>query len=161
MVSLNLGRPDKGGRTAACAPRRRRPHTESARQLQRERRSLPIIDSDSDDDDDDDLAAPALRSECRGGVRPCPWVSCRFHLYLDVNPRTGSLKLNFPDREPGDLSCSCALDVAEEGGLTLEDVGALLNLTRERARQLESVALLKVHHGLQAPLQADGDDDGA
>jgi hypothetical protein len=141
MVSLNLGRPDGGGR--APASRRRRPHTESSRQLARDRRSLlPILD-------DDGPAAPASRDECRAGVRPCPWVSCRFHLYLDVNPRTGSLKLNFPDQEPHELSCSCSLDVAEEGGLTLEDVGALLNLTRERARQLEAMALAKVHEVLR------------
>ncbi|MDP2343935.1 MAG: sigma factor-like helix-turn-helix DNA-binding protein [Deltaproteobacteria bacterium] len=152
MVSLNLGRPDGGGRAPASRVRRRRPQTESLRQLQRERRSLPIISHD----DDDGLVAPASRAECRSGIRPCPWVSCRFHLYLDVHPRTGSLKLNFPDQEPHELSCSCALDVADEGGLTLEDVGALLNLTRERARQLEAAALQKVQDGLR-----DDDDDGA
>lgn len=156
MVSFNLGRPDAGGRAPAF--RRRRPVTESLRQLQRERRSLPIL-TEVGDDDDDGLVAPASRDECRSGIRPCPWVSCRFHLYLDVNPRTGSLKLNFPDREPHELSCSCALDVAEDGGLTLEDVGALLNLTRERARQLEAMALRKVHDGLQK--RSDhGSDDG-
>ncbi len=154
MVTLNLGRPDGGGR-APASRRRRRPLTESPRELQRARRSLVII-SDDDGDDDGDLEAPVSRDQCRGGIRPCPWVSCRFHLYLDVNPRTGSLKLNFPDREPADLTCSCALDIAEEGGLTLEDVGGLLNLTRERVRQLEALALLKVRAGLQGSDDVDG-----
>lgn len=142
MVSLNLG-PDEGSRKSARqSARRRRPprsKTMSLRSLNRERRGLVIVD---------DLPSelPASRSECRGGMRPCPFVSCRFHLYLDVNESTGSIKLNFPDKEPWELSCSCALDVAEqEGGLTLEDVGALLNLTRERARQLESSALQKIN----------------
>jgi hypothetical protein len=39
---------------------------------------------------------------------------------------------------------SCALDVADRGGTTLEDVGAIMNLTRERIRQLEVKALAKL-----------------
>jgi hypothetical protein len=69
-------------------------------------------------------------------------VSCRHHLYLDVNPRTGSLKINFPHLEVGELPESCALDVAERGGLTLDGIGLLMNLTRERVRQMEHQALL-------------------
>ena len=41
---------------------------------------------------------PKLRSECATGPRPCLFVSCKYHLYLDVNPRTGSVKLNFRTR---------------------------------------------------------------
>jgi len=36
---------------------------------------------------------------------------------------------------------SCALDVADRGGATLEEVGALINVTRERVRQIEVMAL--------------------
>jgi hypothetical protein len=72
---------------------------------------------------------------------PCPWVSCAHHLYLDVGA-DGSLKINFPDREPWELEETCALDVAEEGGVTLDAIGALLNVTRERVRQIE-VRLLR------------------
>jgi len=39
---------------------------------------------------------------------------------------------------------SCALDVADRGGTTLEDVGAIMNLTRERIRQVEVKALAKL-----------------
>jgi DNA-directed RNA polymerase sigma subunit (sigma70/sigma32) len=35
------------------------------------------------------------------------------------------------------------LDVADEGGTSLEEVGELLGLTRERIQQLEFVALRK------------------
>ena len=87
---------------------------------------------------------PQVRAECRGGVRPCPFVACKYHLYLDVNPATGSLKLNFPDLEVWELRESCALDVAERGGVTLEDVGAIMNLTRERIRQVECRSLRKL-----------------
>jgi hypothetical protein len=84
---------------------------------------------------------PQTRAECREGPRPCPFVSCRYHLYLDVSRRTGSIKLNFPDLEVWEMPVSCALDVAEDGGATLEDVGAIMNVTRERIRQLEVSAL--------------------
>ena len=57
---------------------------------------------------------------------------------------TGSIKINFPDKEPWDLEDTCALDVAERGGITLEEVGAILNLTRERIRQVEVRGLLKL-----------------
>ena len=87
---------------------------------------------------------PKTRSECQSGPRPCPHVSCRHHLYLDVSPKTGAIKLNFPDLEPWELSLSCALDIAEDGGRTLEDVGEIMNLTRERIRQLELKALSRL-----------------
>ncbi|MFW6053612.1 MAG: sigma factor-like helix-turn-helix DNA-binding protein, partial [Persicimonas sp.] len=87
---------------------------------------------------------PKNRVDCRTADRPCPFVSCKHHLYLDVNPRTGSIKLNFPDLEVWELTETCALDVAERGGMTLEEVGELMNLTRERIRQVEGVGLEKL-----------------
>jgi hypothetical protein len=87
---------------------------------------------------------PRFRRDCINGVRPCPYVSCKHHLYLDVNPQTGSIKLNFPDKEVWELEETCALDVADRGGITLEEVGAILNLTRERIRQVEVTGLRKI-----------------
>jgi hypothetical protein len=87
---------------------------------------------------------PKTRGECVGGVRPCPFVSCRHHLYLEVSERTGSIKLNFPDAELGELIETCALDVADRGGATLEEIGEMLNLTRERIRQLEAKGMEKL-----------------
>ena len=87
---------------------------------------------------------PKTRTECAGVARPCPYVSCKYHLYIDVNPNTGSIKVNFPDREVWELPQSCELDVAEQGGITLEEVGEILNLTRERIRQVEVRGLLKL-----------------
>jgi len=52
-------------------------------------------------------------------------------------PRTGGIKLNFPDLEPHEMEHSCALDIADMGGLTLMDAGILMNITRERIRQIE------------------------
>lgn len=97
----------------------------------------------------DDFDRPSSRADCvarrHGSVvdigsnfgRPCPWVACKYHLYLDVNPETGSITLNFPHLEPWELEQGCSLDVADSGPKTLEEVGVLMNLTRERIRQVE------------------------
>jgi len=61
-----------------------------------------------------------------------------------VNERNGNIKLNFPDVEVWDLPETCALDVADRGGITLEEVGAIMNLTRERIRQLEDLSLARL-----------------
>jgi len=95
-------------------------------------------------DVDLDAIRPKTRAECVDDERPCPWVGCKYHLYLDVNPKTGSIKLNFPDIEPEDMTDSCVLDIADRGPVTLEDVGRIMNLTRERIRQLESGAAEKI-----------------
>jgi hypothetical protein len=106
------------------------------------------------DADPDDLLLDTDRPETRGDClpggmneqRPCPYVSCRHHIYLDVT-RDGALRLNFPDIGPDELEKlpgTCALDLADQGGLTLEDVGEALGVTRERARQLEERVLVKV-----------------
>lgn len=97
------------------------------------RRLFPVLDHER----------PQTRSDCLDGPRPCPFVACRYHLYLDV-ARNGSIKLNFPDLEPWQLEPCCALDVADRGGTTLEQVAALMNMTRERVRQLEGPALEKL-----------------
>ena len=94
--------------------------------------------------DVEDVARPKLREDCAQAERPCPFVSCKHHLYLDVNPETGSIKLNFPDLEVSEMAETCSLDVADRGGITLEEVGEILNLTRERIRQVEVRGLLKL-----------------
>lgn len=91
-----------------------------------------------------DIRRPAVRAECVGAARPCLFVSCRWHMFLDVSPKTGAIKLNFPDLEPDELEKTCALDVADAGGETLEGVARLMNMTRERVRQLESYGLAKM-----------------
>ncbi len=98
-----------------------------------------------------DIARPTSRAECAEEMRPCPWVACKHHLYLDINPETGSIKINFPDLEPWELKHTCALDVAERGGITLEEVGEIMNLTRERIRQVEVRGLLKLKMGSPSP----------
>jgi hypothetical protein len=94
--------------------------------------------------DVEDVVKPKTRAECAEGERPCPFVSCKHHLFLDVSARTGAIKLNFPDLEVWEMTETCALDVADRGGTTLEEVGAIMNLTRERIRQVEVKGLAKL-----------------
>jgi hypothetical protein len=105
--------------------------------------------------DDEDLPKrPPTRKGCEDVPRPCPFVSCKENLYLDVSPKTGAIKLNFPDIEPGDMTTpSCALDVADRGGETLENVGRCMNMTRERVRQVEVKALMKMRPKVNADLR--------
>ena len=91
-----------------------------------------------------DIERPKTRADCSQEARPCPWVACKHNLYLDINPETGSIKINFPDLEPWEMKSSCALDVADAGALTLEEIGLITNLTRERIRQVEVRGLIKL-----------------
>lgn len=85
---------------------------------------------------------PRTRGDCKDGIRPCPWVGCRHHLYLTVNEQTGAMTMNFPRKAVWDMDPSCSLDVADANpdGLLLSEMGALTDLTKERIRQIEEAA---------------------
>ena len=93
---------------------------------------------------EEDYWRPTTRAECADMERPCPFVSCKYHLYIDVHPVRGSIKINFPDVEVWEMTDTCALDIADRGGITLEEVGEIMNLTRERVRQLETQGLARL-----------------
>jgi hypothetical protein len=142
---------------------RRRSKTMSRKEIARDlrrQRALGIVDPELQETIlEIEQARPRSRAECANGPRPCMFVSCKHHLYLDVNPETGSIKLNFPDKEIWEMSETCALDVADRGGITLEEVGSIMNLTRERIRQVETRGLLKLRaiaeHEPNAPSSRD------
>ncbi len=119
---------------------RRRSRTIATKRLSKEELAL------AEELKDIEIDRPGHRSQCASGLRPCPYASCKHHLYLDVNPETGSIKLNFPDLAIWEMAETCALDVADRGGITLEEVGEILNLTRERIRQVEVKGLQKLRH---------------
>lgn len=90
---------------------------------------------------------PKTRAECVAGgwnaKRPCPFATCRYHLAVEVTSR-GHLLVNFPNMDADELPETCALDVADRGEHTLATVGEMMNMTRERARQIEEEALARV-----------------
>lgn len=87
---------------------------------------------------------PKTRGDCINAVRPCPWVGCRHHLYLNVSETTGSMTQNFPGTAVWDLAESCSLDVVDKnpGGLNMTELGGLMALTKERIRQIEEAGEL-------------------
>lgn len=86
---------------------------------------------------------PKTRGECANVVRPCPFVSCRQNLYLDVT-KEGWLKPNFPHLQPWEMKVSCALDVAEKGGVELQELAPLLNLTQAGVAKIADGGVRKV-----------------
>ncbi len=85
----------------------------------------PIPEEPSRDEPGSQL--PLTRSEClpdgSNSSRPCGYVKCRHHLNNSKH--------------------SCSLDLAELGGMTLDEVGQVMGVTRERVRQMEVEALRK------------------
>lgn len=89
------------------------------------------------------ILRPQKRADCAEVPRPCPFIACRYNLYLDVR-EDGGIRFNFPDREPDEMTASCVLDLAADGPRTLDLIGALMGVSKERARQLEAAGLRKV-----------------
>jgi hypothetical protein len=114
--------------------------------------AMSVLDVEADDDQVElaDVDRPRTRGDCAEGERPCPFVGCRYHLAVDVLD-TGSLRIT-GDLDLEAMRSTCSLDVADQGEHTLLEVGELLNLTRERVRQIEErgrrnaeVLLRRVH----------------
>lgn len=95
--------------------------------------------------DADDHAALATRpktwGECRGNTGPCIWVSCRYHLGIEVTEH-GRLVLCVP--EPTEMAEPCALRIAERGERDGPQLARLLGVTRQRVQQLEIKAVRKL-----------------
>lgn len=85
-------------------------------------------------------ARPRTRAECEGGPRPCPFVSCKYNLFLETARRTGTLRINRPGTDPLEMPAeeSCALDVADGGAQSQAEVARLLGgVSIEWVRQTE------------------------
>jgi hypothetical protein len=90
---------------------------------------------------------PLTVLHCEPG--PCAYVGCPKNLYLDVDRKTGAIKLNFPDKEPDELIETCSDRVARRAKelrtmTPTAEVARLMNLTDERTRQLEQSGLKKL-----------------
>jgi hypothetical protein len=81
------------------------------------------------------------RGACRRLSGPCPHAVCRFNLTTERRDNRGakSAQLHLPV-----VHETCALEAADHGGMTLEEIASRLSLTRERVRQIELGALKKL-----------------
>jgi len=77
-----------------------------------------------------DIDRPKTRGDCIDGPRPCPWVGCRYHLYLDVvyikTKGRARIVYRHPGKEPWELVFSCALDIADMGPHSLDEIGVFI-----------------------------------
>lgn len=113
------------------------------RSLVVKRRALSAVEIAEGTDLQDEYPRPRRRGDCENTIRPCPYVLCQYHLYVEVK-RNGNLLLPFPDKEPDELEHTCALDLAGGGPMTLDDIGAVLNLTRQQVAEIETSALARL-----------------
>lgn len=89
---------------------------------------------------------PKTRKDCLNTERPCIFVSCRHNTFLDVNPENGKIKLLHKVDCPTEMETeNCVLDIVDKhSALTLEEIGGILNITRERVRQIGDIACRKL-----------------
>lgn len=103
---------------------------------------------------DNEIRKPRTRADCVDGPRPCPWVTCRHHLAIDVDAWGGTLYAAPPLSQIGrkvdpaafdrwaervvdriaTMKETCALDVAARGSHTLEEIGDILGVSKEMVR---------------------------
>lgn len=89
---------------------------------------------------------PRTRGDCASVPRPCPYISCRHHLWLRLkqeqpgNPQAG--KQGDTTFRPSTMQ-SCSLDVADRGA-SFEEIGELLGMDSTRARQIAQAGLEKL-----------------
>lgn len=109
-----------------------------------------------------DLKRPTCRAECVDGPRPCPWVSCRHNMLLDraevgyggavlrgsrlarlaqATDKEAAVMIEEWAEEVGNLSPSCALDLADDRGTSVEDIALALGITDKWAEELISQAV--------------------
>lgn len=130
-----------------------------------ERRRLPMVEEDD--------VRPRTRGECAaargeaddGEPNPCPWVSCFYHLALEVGPR-GELRIVAPT-SPDDaedilfeaMADTCVLDVADReawrihhgmnGGVLPAMAAQLLGMSLGRVNRIEHQASKRFEAGMR------------
>ena len=86
---------------------------------------------------------PRIRRECPTG--PCPHVACRFHLWTERRfDQDGAVVALRETPAFGDADHTCTLHETARGPKTLEEIGAILDVSRERVRQIEGEALTRL-----------------
>lgn len=94
---------------------------------------------------------PKTRADCVDGPRPCPWVGCRYHLYLDARP-SGALRLMHGDdvAHLQTMPETCALDCAAKGPHDYDYLARAYNLTRQQVQSNAEFGMAKLAAYLMA-----------
>ena len=117
-----------------------------------------MMEKTDDEITDDELEAadrlhqamPRRLEECPDDDEQCPYVACRYHLWTDIVGRSVRYGKQGSEREyryemvQTDAWGSwptCALRAARQGPRTLDEVGDVLGVTRERVRQIQVAAM--------------------
>jgi hypothetical protein len=79
---------------------------------------------------------PKTRGECADMPRPCPFVSCKWHLAHSAAEAEVDAEL-VADAIANETGDTCALDVADRGPSTQREVARCLNLSHQRVSQIE------------------------
>jgi hypothetical protein len=117
---------------------------------------------------------PQTRADClKGGIneaRPCPFVSCRHHMFLDVN-EDGAVKQNWGNLDLWDprIPSTCSLDLADEQAAKgpkapprdFVEIGRLLNLTGTGAKKIIKRAEFRMREEAEEHELEPSYDDGA
>lgn len=112
--------------------------------------SRPRTSSECDENFDDELG----RGLGTPG-NPCPFMTCRYSLLVDVNEKTGAYSINakysfdddgdpVPDVQLPDDAYTCSRKAAQDGPMRLANIAKTMNVTRERIRQMVEASLNKL-----------------
>jgi hypothetical protein len=116
---------------------------------------------------------PTTLADCQPGgkneARPCPFVRCQFHTYVDVN-EDGALKLNFPGMALDDprIRYTCAIDAANDQAAKgpkapprdFVELGRLLNMTGAGSKKIIKQAEARMREEADAAGLEPSYDDG-
>lgn len=84
---------------------------------------------------------PKTWGECQARrERPCPYLTCCHHMAYAMNAAFWKQDDETVADQALGLPETCVLDVADGGGATLERIGKILGITRERVRQISGEA---------------------
>jgi hypothetical protein len=70
---------------------------------------------------------PRRRGDCVDGLRPCPWVSCRYHL---AHERIRRLSADDAVDAIERMDETCTLDLADHGGRNVQAIANALGVSR-------------------------------
>lgn len=93
---------------------------------------------------------PPNRAACKDGTRPCPHVSCLYHLQLHVHENPPKIENRFPGSVFWEVPFSCGLDVADLGSRDPKEVAEILGYEPDDLLELERQVAKKLRRHLES-----------